>query len=462
MKKIILSLLCFLSVWANAQVTVTMPLDSLFKWMGRSTIAGPKGDPGKDGYTPIKGKDYFDGKDGKDGKDGVNIGGAVTITTFPFWSVKFSNEFSSLQAGIDSCIKNNVRNFVITQGDFHYTKPLIVMNPNGFVQLNIIGESTFWGDGGTRLFYDGTDGFALGIQLGKGCKVQGVQFIGKFQPPNTNDIKKFFSTTWEDFKDGICRDSKYSPHAGIVIDPFTCNINDPLPPDGGYPGLSQYYSRSQFGTQTGSTGIDVKECQLRSFVVGIISSPNGLTRNAEILTYNKLQFENCKLCIASCQDQEKDNIASNIYCWGGTHTIFANGLYGAGTVQLRLAGSWSLDHFNLAAAVIRFCRIEQQGFFATDVDHVYAEMLGRIGNFSGSGVSMSFTRSRIDFAPPELAGEQTLLTSNGSDAYFRDNTFRYYGRPELSMHILGKPNFDASTKWSGTVVNGRGANHIEE
>jgi hypothetical protein len=28
------------------------------------------GEPGKDGYTPVKGVDYFDGVDGKDGKDG--------------------------------------------------------------------------------------------------------------------------------------------------------------------------------------------------------------------------------------------------------------------------------------------------------------------------------------------------------------------------------------------------------
>ena len=27
---------------------------------------------GEDGYTPIKGKDYFDGKDGRDGKDGID------------------------------------------------------------------------------------------------------------------------------------------------------------------------------------------------------------------------------------------------------------------------------------------------------------------------------------------------------------------------------------------------------
>ena len=31
---------------------------------------GQDGSPGKDGYTPIKGVDYFDGEDGKDGEDG--------------------------------------------------------------------------------------------------------------------------------------------------------------------------------------------------------------------------------------------------------------------------------------------------------------------------------------------------------------------------------------------------------
>ena len=48
----------------------------------RESLRGPKGEPGKDGYTPIKGVDYFDGEegytpvkdvdyfDGKDGKDG--------------------------------------------------------------------------------------------------------------------------------------------------------------------------------------------------------------------------------------------------------------------------------------------------------------------------------------------------------------------------------------------------------
>lgn len=36
---------------------------------------------GKDGYTPVKNKDYFDGKDGKDGKDGRDgVDGKTPVT----------------------------------------------------------------------------------------------------------------------------------------------------------------------------------------------------------------------------------------------------------------------------------------------------------------------------------------------------------------------------------------------
>ena len=35
-------------------------------------VKGEKGDPGKDGYTPVKGVDYFDGKDGYTPVKGVD------------------------------------------------------------------------------------------------------------------------------------------------------------------------------------------------------------------------------------------------------------------------------------------------------------------------------------------------------------------------------------------------------
>lgn len=39
--------------------------------LSNPTYRGPEGKPGKDGYTPVKGVDYFDGAPGEDGKDYV-------------------------------------------------------------------------------------------------------------------------------------------------------------------------------------------------------------------------------------------------------------------------------------------------------------------------------------------------------------------------------------------------------
>lgn len=51
--------------------------DGILSWTNDRDLDNPspvniKGGNGKDGYTPVKGVDYFDGKDGKDGKDGQN------------------------------------------------------------------------------------------------------------------------------------------------------------------------------------------------------------------------------------------------------------------------------------------------------------------------------------------------------------------------------------------------------
>ena len=47
-------------------------------------IQGPAGKDGKDGYTPVKGVDYFDGKDGQDGKNGLD--GSTPVRGKDYWT----------------------------------------------------------------------------------------------------------------------------------------------------------------------------------------------------------------------------------------------------------------------------------------------------------------------------------------------------------------------------------------
>lgn len=369
-----------------------------------------------------------------------------------------TDDYAAIQKAINTCIRNNIRTLYFPAGRYKISQPLIIRgtaldkNDNGraFCTLELLGESSFWDSNmGSEIYPLYNNSFAIGIQNGKGCKVRKLKITGLFKPPAFGDTHKFYSSSFEEFTDGKCRDSRYSPYAAIVIDPFTNLPSDKLPPDGGYPTLLDYYGKSaKLSEQSGSTGTELEELSIDGFVVGICSSPNGLTRNAEITIINKIHFNNCKLCISGGQDQEKENVISNIYCWGGTHTIFGTALYGSP----RMAGNWIIDNVNIAGDVVRFIYNDQHGYFPTYISHVFAESLGSFGTFN-SELACEVTDCIFDFAYQKAAGVQTLLTANGENVLFRSCNFRYYGE-KTPLIMQGNCVFE-HCYFSGPVVKNK-------
>ena len=97
---------------------------------GKDYTDGLKGDPGKDGYTPIKGKDYLDGKDGQpgsDGKDGTNgFDGKDGITPIK---------------GTDYYTDQEVNSVIVTATQEAFKKIQIVSNAqNEFNKTQILDE----------------------------------------------------------------------------------------------------------------------------------------------------------------------------------------------------------------------------------------------------------------------------------------------------------------------------------
>lgn len=428
---------------AASQQALRDSIAKLSKQIAALKIMAVKGDKGDKGDP---------GRDGLNGKDGINIittGGGGGTNLFSIKSVREfgakadgSDDYAAIQKGIDYCIDNNVRVLFIPIGTYHISKPLIVFRANRYVTLEILGETSFWeSNQGSIIVPDFTNSFVFGLQNNKGSKIRKLRIDGKFQPPSSNDRNKFFNTSFEDFKDGICRDTRVSPYSAIVIDPFT-NLPGQMPAEAGYPGLISYYGASPLlSSQTGSTGIEIEEMIINNFVVGILSSPNGVTRNAEITIINKIQFENCKLCIGSCQAQEKANVVSNIYCWGGTHTIFGAELYGAYG-----SGNWNIDHANIAGAVVRFIYNNQSAWFPNYVAHVFAESLGYWGTIN-SAIACSISDSHIDFEFDEVGNPRykgSMITSYGENVSYRSCNFRYYNGvyPSAEIKVEGNPYFD--------------------
>ncbi len=202
-----------------------------------------------------------------------------------------SDDYVSIQKTIATCIRNNIRTVYFPAGHYKISKPLIIRGSSGpkdndntasrtFCTVELLGESSFWDSNmGSEIFPAFNNAFAIGIQGGKGCKIHRLKIAGVFKPPFGKDSHAFFSSSFDSFTDGKCRDSRYSPYAAIVIDPFTNLPNDKLPADGGYPTLKDYYGKSgSLSTQSGSTGTELEELNISGFIVGICSSPNGLTQ----------------------------------------------------------------------------------------------------------------------------------------------------------------------------------------
>lgn len=334
-----------------------------------------------------------------------------------------------LQCTVDMCIRNgsSVSKIIIPSGGYLCNNPIIEYLWNGsgygFHQITIDGEANFAEASGYGTYMDFSarkDAFAFGIQKGKGSMIRNIKITGGFNYSYPGD-SVFYNLSYAAMTDGVSRDTTYSPNSGIVVDPF----GNTVPADGGYPGndaygnpLSGYYRGSGVA---GSTGCTFDQIFLTNWVVGIITSPNGQTQNAELIGGTGLQIVNTKTCIAGCQDQEKLNTFRRLECWGVTYYVFSTGLYGAGSI-----GAWWIDTVNIAGKLHSFLFNSAAGYFPSYFANVYAETLGNIG-FISSHLGTTIMNSTFNFITPSSIGSYIVDQVSGNGVTFIGCQFRMYG-----------------------------------
>ena len=343
----------------------------------------------------------------------------------------------AIQACIDLCIRNlGVNTIFIPSGTYTCNAPLICQNWNGSIyvnfQISIEGEANFWESSGygTVLDFSGFhDTFGIGFQTTKGSAIRHLKLIGAFNYIFT-DAYTFYNTSLVSYTDGVCRDSGFSPYAGIVVDPFGPSV----PSDGGYPGLTAYYR----GMPEGSTGLELDDVFFANWVIGFITSPSGQTENAELISAYRIQLQSLKIGICGCQSQEKLNVFRHIGCWGVCHTVFLAGyIYGAAS-----AGNWYIEDVNLAGFNNQFIVNPQSGYFPSFFSNIFAESLGRLGLFS-SHLGTTFQNSNIEFANYMDAGSYQTAQIEAAGVSFIGCNFRMYGtnQPVTIYNTSGGSNF---------------------
>jgi hypothetical protein len=94
--------------------------------------------------------------------------------------------------------------------------------------------------------------------------------------------------------------------------------------------------------------------------------------------------------------------------------------YGSQTI-----GYWSVDNVNLAGYNNRLINRQEGGYFNMKLDAIYAEELGRIGDFD-LNMGTQISNSIFDLRFPSTTKQYFLSVATGS-ATFRNTCVRYYG-----------------------------------
>jgi hypothetical protein len=118
----------------------------------------------------------------------------------------------------------------------------------------------------------------------------------------------------EDFLHNSCRDTRYSPHAGIVIDAFGTTT----PADGGYTGYTARYNKANNG---GSSWVRMEDVVLMDWVVGLLVTPNGTTANAENILFDKSQIVGTKYGISIGQSQSRNILVRDLNLFGSKYGV---------------------------------------------------------------------------------------------------------------------------------------------
>ena len=308
-----------------------------------------------------------------------------------------------INQAIQDALESGVKTVKIPAGNYYLEEPINIFNKEGFACLNLIGDSS-WLDWtlGTQLNMTYNEGYGIGVQLGKGVRISGVSVKGRFNP----NLKDFYHQSFDDFSDPNIKDDHYYPYAAISIDPFNTG--------GG-----------------GSTGTIIDNVRLFNTCVGVASSPNGGTRNAELTIIEKAQFGYNKVSVSTSHDQERNCVIRDAFAWEAVHTFFASNRYGVG-----IGGSWTLENINIAGMVNTFIEWRARGYFNLTLKNINTESLGRFGVIDGKA---TVSDCEIGFVHPSSVYDAYQVEAMGG-VVFKDSKLRYYGQM-VPVNVKGNATF---------------------
>jgi hypothetical protein len=353
-----------------------------------------------------------------------------------------ADSIGALQATIDAILYNAAEagrraRIRFPSGTYRTTKTLHLGYGAGIQPYKAV---TLRGDGpsyrnealnpGTVINADFTNGPAIAVQGGRLVLLEDIGIIGKnLSYARNNNLASFGPLVDDTDPDNWIDpsllsanpniDGRYTPYAGVAIDPYSGTQPSPHYPDVDYP--SFLGAVSQYGKNE-SSGVTLRRVYIGGFAVGVTNQPSDFDQNGDFLSLDDCYFEFNKWCLSICNTQSR-NVSVSKTKFSFAYCLLTNRQHGR--KQGKVGGTFTdLSAFSII-------KMLDLGQYAGPLvfNSPYVENLWQMGDWSVStqaegaitvnGGEFAFDLQDDDRGVPAVAGlagyqQESGLTFNGT------------------------------------------------
>ena len=364
----------------------------------------------------------------------------ISVKDAPFSAVGDGthDDTTHIQAALDYAVANDVKYVYFPAGEYLISDSLVLVKfaagAFSYQGVSLVGDGT--GDNGTpnvKIIQTNPDQAGLLVQKWYGGFIEGIAIHGAATHIASVSMNQMVEGTADWF--GACRSNRYSPHAGIVVDPFTSRAAGDQ-----YPDKSSYYVAGA----NGSHHFAIRNCDIRQWIVGALISPNATSYNGENCDFDFNIVWQCHTALAVGQSQALSVFVRNMEAWVGIHTVISCDVWGSGV------GAFPrVEGLNVAGGTYQLFSYDfgWAGKSGIEVKGLHAESFYSLGNATG----MTLIEPTLHFA--NYAGIGTRrASSQGSiaGARFIGGHIGQYIAIENFMSFYGL----STASFIGTQVDG--------
>jgi hypothetical protein len=343
-----------------------------------------------------------------------------------------TDDYKALQKAIDTAISYGQTELFLRSGTYNISQGLLFTNRSG----KFLNGIHFYGSHST-IHVTNPRTFAIGLWKVKGFRCENIVTTGMNTGLNNYSPYQIMCDTATTFVTNACRDNRYSPHAGFVVDPFS---NPGLDSADKYAAYEKLYNGTSNG---GSTDIIFRNCTARYFVVDYCIAPHGHPQNAEAIKIVDSWGDYAKVAISTGQSQSRSVYVDNFKSWGACKYIFDCDSYGAAT-----GCPPEVNGLNVAGGNRYLCNLAQWISKGLIIRNAHIESLWSLGGCSATVNELSISDSWINLAgyihnakitPPKII-------FNGGGLVIKNSVLWQYGSDSITqINIMAANSYYENT-----------------